>query len=214
MQTASANTWENSPTAGGQEKGKSITANNGNLSVGVNYHYIAEYTGDRFKAYITDDNGNVVQNIADTTDSTFLGRLSNIGPNGPNHPNVTVGSIKIGDDDGHYYFKGLEYRNITFFSGDAQNVWTPIASTDFTSLPNAIEGNLGYLDTYNQASNPAILITLAALAFTATAKLISTAISPIPAISLQRATFFQPSTSPITQELISLQTVRLTPAAY
>ena len=143
-------TWEPTPTAGGQEQGKSITANNGNLSVGVNYHYIAEYTGDRFKAYITDDNGNVVQNIADTTDSTFLGRLSNIGPNGPNDPNVTVGSIKIGDDDGHYYFKGLEYRNITFFSGDAQNVWTPIASTDFTSLPNAIEGNLGYLDTYNQ----------------------------------------------------------------
>lgn len=136
--------WEATPTIGTQSQGTSITANNGNLSVGVNYHYVAEYTGDRIKTYITDERGVVVQNIADSTDSTFLGRLGNISW-------ATINAIKIGDDDGNGFFHGLEYRNITFYSGDAQGVWSPIASSDFTTLHTAVtNGSLGELDTYAQ----------------------------------------------------------------
>ena len=137
--------WEDDGhNAGSQSQGTSVTANNGHLSVGVNYHYVAEYTGDYFKAYITDEKGNLVQTIVDGADSTFMSRLGNISW-------ATINAIKIGDDDGNGFYHGLEYRNITFYSGDAQNVWSPIASTDFTTLHSAVtNGSLGEIDTYAQ----------------------------------------------------------------
>ena len=103
--------WEDNHSAGTRSRATSITANNGNLSTGVNYHYIAEFTGGLFKAYITDESGNVVQNIAESSDDTFISRLNK-------STKETITSIKIGDDDNNYYYKGLEYRNITFYSGD------------------------------------------------------------------------------------------------
>ena len=102
--------WENDPHVGVQSQGTSLTPNNGKLSVGVNYHYVAEFTGNKFKAYVTDDSGKVVQKIVETSNSTFISRLNNVTSN-------TINSIKIGDDDNAYFFKGLEYRNITFYSG-------------------------------------------------------------------------------------------------
>jgi len=107
--------WENDGhNAGTQSWDTSITTNNNHLIKDTNYHYIAEYTGTYFRAYITDEAGKVVQEIAHSTDSTFLARLGNSA-------SVRINSFKIGDDDNQYYFKGLEYRNITFYSGDVQD---------------------------------------------------------------------------------------------
>ncbi|MBR3150110.1 MAG: hypothetical protein IKF64_08065 [Eubacterium sp.] len=132
--------------SGAQSQATSITANNGNLSVGVDYHYVAEFTGDFFSAYITDESGRVVQVVAQTDDETFISRLNNIN-------SETISAFKIGDDDNYYYFKGLEYRNITFYSGEEPPVstaWTPIASSDFTSYKAAVtNGSLGEADAYN-----------------------------------------------------------------
>ena len=107
--------WENDGhNAGTQSWDTSITTNNNHLVKDTNYHYVAEYTGNYFRAYITDEAGKVVQEIAHSTDSTFLSRLGNSAT-------VRINSFKIGDDDNQYYFKGLEYRNITFYSGDVSD---------------------------------------------------------------------------------------------
>ncbi|MBR2277936.1 MAG: hypothetical protein IJ872_01855 [Eubacterium sp.] len=132
--------------AGTQSQETSITANNGKLEAGVDYHYVAEFTGDYFSAYITDDSGKPVQVIAQSNDSTFIARLNNIS-------SEAITAFKIGDDDNYYFYKGLEYRNITFYTGEEQSVsydWTAIASSDFTTLEGAVtNGNLGKVDTYN-----------------------------------------------------------------
>jgi hypothetical protein len=102
--------WENNNSVGSQSQATSVTTGNGNLVKDKNYHYVAEYTVARFRADITDDAGKIVQLVADTTNSTFLGRLGNISW-------ATINALKLGDDDNSYYFKGLEYQNITFYSG-------------------------------------------------------------------------------------------------
>ena len=103
-------------------------------------------TRARTYSYITDDNGRVVQVIVQTDEATFISRLNNISTE-------AITAFKIGDDDNNYFFKGLEYRNITFFSGEEQAeeaVWNPIASSDFTTLGNALtNGSLGEIETYN-----------------------------------------------------------------
>ena len=107
--------WENDGhNAGTQSLDTSITTNNNHLVKDVNYHYVAEYTGTYFRAYITDEEGKVVQEIAHSTDSTFLARLGNSATE-------RINSFKIGDDDNQYFFKGLEYRNITFYSGEVND---------------------------------------------------------------------------------------------
>ena len=139
--------WEDDGhNAGIQSRETSISANNGNLLSGVNYHYIAEFTGSSFKAYIRDEDGAVVQTIAETAEETFISRLNNI-------KTETISALKIGDDDNQYYFKGLEYRNITFFSGDeipAPTVWSPIASSDFTKCEAVTNGRMAEAPLYNE----------------------------------------------------------------
>ena len=126
--------WEGDNSVGSQSQATSITTGNGNLVKDTNYHYVAEYTVNRFRAYITDANGKIVQLVIDTTNSTFLGRLANIGPNGANTTNATINAIKLGDDDNSYYFKGLEYQNITFYEGtevtDASTAGQPNNASD------------------------------------------------------------------------------------
>jgi len=137
--------WEDDGhNAGTQSKATSITANNGNLSVGVNYHYIAEFTGNKFKAYITDDNGNTVQSIAETTDETFLSRLGN-------STWATINSIKIGDDDDSYYYKGLEYRNITFYRGYEEEL-----HFDMSKRQTLYKGSTGFLYGEAEINVPSI----------------------------------------------------------
>ena len=115
--------WENDGhNAGTQSWDTSVTTNNNHLVKGVDYHYIAEYTGNYFRTYITDEAGKVVQEIAHSNDSTLLSRLGNSA-------SVRINSFKIGDDDNQYYFKGLEYRNITFYSGEI-NDSDPVPSAD------------------------------------------------------------------------------------
>ncbi|MBQ9532162.1 MAG: hypothetical protein IJR70_08825 [Eubacterium sp.] len=127
--------WENDGHNGGtQSQATSITTGNGNLSAGVNYHYVAEFTGTYLRTYITDDNGLVVQEIAHSTDATLMDRLDNSG-------NVRINSFKIGDDDKSYYFKGLEYRNITFYSGDVQDSDPAPSSTEDKYLFTYFTGN-------------------------------------------------------------------------
>ena len=131
--------------AGTQSQATSLTANNGNLSVGVNYHYIAEFTGKKFKAYVTDDSGNVVQNIAESTDSTFISRLNNIR-------RETVSAIKIGDDNNAYFFKGLEYRNITFYAGDCEDE----IHFDMRKRQTLYKGSTGFLYGEAEINVPSI----------------------------------------------------------
>ena len=143
--------WEDDGhNAGNQSQETSITANNGNLLSGVNYHYIAEFTGSSFKAYIRDEDGAVVQTIAETSEETFISRLNNI-------KTETISALKIGDDDNQYFFKGLEYRNITFYSGDeipAPTVWSPIASSDFTKCEAKTNTSMAEAPLYNNMGSP------------------------------------------------------------
>ena len=140
-------TADDGHNAGTKSKATSLCADNGNLSVGENYHYIAEFTGDRFKAYVTDDNGNVVQNIADTTEETFISRLNNI-------KTETITSFKIGDDNHNCYFKGLEYRNLVLYSGETQyvpaepNNGTNITVADTISENFYLDGDYYGADAY------------------------------------------------------------------
>lgn len=116
--------WEDDGhNVGTKSQATSITTGNGNLDVNTNYHYVAEFTGNYFRAYITDDNGTVVQNIINTNESTFISRLKNC-------ENHRINSIKLGDDDDDMYFKGLEYRNITFYRG------TEVADASTAGQPN------------------------------------------------------------------------------
>ena len=139
--------WEDDGhNVGTQSQATSITTGNGALEAGVNYHYVAEFTGAAFNAYITDDSGNIVQDIVHTKDEYFLGRLGNSSW-------ATINSMCIGDDDNSYFFKGLEYRNITFYSGDRQMVWSPLASSDFTQATAVTNGSLGQIATYNNQGN-------------------------------------------------------------
>ena len=103
--------WEEDYSAGTQSAETSVSTGSPYINIGENYHYIAQFDGERFIAYITDENGSVVQQIVDTTDSTFIQRLNNISTE-------TITSMKIGDDNNSYFFRGLEYRNITFYAGD------------------------------------------------------------------------------------------------
>ena len=138
--------WEDDEhNAGVQSKATSITTNNGNLVKNTNYHYIAEYTGDVFKAYITDESGNTVQNIAETTDETFLSRLSNIAW-------INIDAIKIGDDDNSYFYKGLEYRNITFYCEETD----PEIHFDMAQRETLFKGSTGFLYGEAEINVPSI----------------------------------------------------------
>ena len=103
--------WEADHSVGQQSADTSVSTGSSNLAVGVNYHYIAEFDGECFSAYITDENGAVVQEIVTSTDETFISRLNNIS-------DYPITSMKIGDDNNSYFFCGLEYQNITFYSWD------------------------------------------------------------------------------------------------
>ena len=136
--------WEDDGhNVGVRSQSTSITTGNGNLSANTNYHYVAEFTGDRFKAYITNDSGAIVQTIINTTESTFISRLNNIS-------STTINSIKIGDDDNNYFFKGLEYRNLTFYSGSISSGGT--TASDLKDLMNDYEAIMNSGSVYTNMS--------------------------------------------------------------
>ncbi|MBR1373545.1 hypothetical protein IJ556_03730, partial [bacterium] len=71
------NAWD-PPSVGTDSADTSLTTDSSNLQVGVNYHYIAEYDGTRCLVYIENENGRAVQQILNTTDSTFIGHMNNL----------------------------------------------------------------------------------------------------------------------------------------
>jgi hypothetical protein len=107
--------WEDDGhNVGLKSRNTSVTTGNSNLTTGTDYHYIAEFDGTTFKAYITDNSGREVTHIVTTTEPTFISRLNNISW-------ARINAFKIGDDDNNMYFKGLEYRNITFYTDGTTN---------------------------------------------------------------------------------------------
>ncbi len=106
--------WNPDPVVGTKSRNTSVTTGNVDLTTGVDYHYIAEFDGTTFKAYINDNSGREVTHIVTTTESDFISTLNNISW-------ATINAIKLGDDDDNMYFKGLEYRNITFYTDGTTN---------------------------------------------------------------------------------------------
>ena len=96
-----------------------------NLSAGVYYHYILEYIEGKYaRAYITDEKGTVVQEQFNTTDSDSLNQFYR----GFHEWNGPTG-LRMGDFAQSQYLKGLEYRNITFYTADTNYV-DPAPSSD------------------------------------------------------------------------------------
>ncbi|MBR1761755.1 MAG: hypothetical protein IJ731_00130, partial [Eubacterium sp.] len=89
---------------------KRVATSGDNIQAGVNYHYIIEYTGSYARAYVTDDSKNVIQEEFYTTDSNVLGEFAKGLPN--------ANYMKIGDSNNSYYLRALEYRYITFYTGE------------------------------------------------------------------------------------------------
>ena len=115
--------WEPEYVVGVKSKNTSVCTGSDNLTAGVNYHYIAEFNGEVFKAYITDDNGIVVQRIVSTRNTDFIEHLKTSS-------NYDITSMKIGDDNNSYFFRDLEYRNITFYTGDIPDPSALCAAVD------------------------------------------------------------------------------------
>ena len=78
-----------------------------NLSAGVDYTYVAEYSNGVFKAYIQSGK-EYVQFINETDDEDFINALADT---------TGVNSIKIGDDNNSAYYRSLEYKYIVFSTG-------------------------------------------------------------------------------------------------
>ncbi|MBR7061387.1 MAG: hypothetical protein IKI34_06615, partial [Eubacterium sp.] len=94
---------------GSEDPDNAICTGSKYLEAEQNYHYVAEFTEGTLFVYITNDEGEVVQYVLETDDEDFIQALQSSS-------NVT--SIKLGDDDNAAYYRSLEYRNITFYSGE------------------------------------------------------------------------------------------------
>ena len=147
----------------------SVCTGSENLEADTNYKYVAEYSNGVFKAYIQDENDAYVQFINETDDEDFVNALADT---------ANVNSIKIGDDNNSAFFRSLEYKNITFYTGvetgDAEDRMkeaielyeTKMGGDIFTGMTEAydayVEANKAYdawkygnkdidLDTYSKA---------------------------------------------------------------
>ena len=87
---------------------KRVATSSTNLQAGVDYHYIVEYTDEYATAYVTDNNGNVIQQEFYTTDSAILNEFAK---------GLSVAKyMKIGDSYNSNFLLALEYKNIVFYS--------------------------------------------------------------------------------------------------
>ena len=111
------------------------------ITTGTSYHYIVEYTGTRVRAYITDENYQMVLSLFNSTDSSTY-RFSDIekGLNSTDWPGYTY--FKIGACDEGWYLRYLEYENITFYTGSTFSDSSVKAPTDSSSSTDK------YLMTY------------------------------------------------------------------
>ena len=141
-------TWKSDYVVGKKSADTSISTGSENLKAGVNYHYIAEFDGDSFNAYITDENGELVQRIVSTTNSEFITHLRNSSTQ-------TVTSMKIGDDNNADFFRGLEYRNITFYCDKNE------FGSDASALKAAIKQAHSYTEAEYTAESIAQLYEIA-----------------------------------------------------
>ena len=141
-------TWEDDYVVGKKSADTSISTGSANLSAGVNYRYVAEFDGDSFNAYITDESGGLVQRIVSTTDADFINHLRNSTTH-------TITSMKIGDDNNADFFRGLEYRNITFYCDKNE------FNSDATALKAAIKQAHSYTDSEYTAESVAQLYEIA-----------------------------------------------------
>ncbi len=124
---------------------KAIATSSSLLTSGKNYHYVIEYVQDTYlRAYVTDDNGVVIEEIINTKNQ-----------NNSNNSDTLFNCINTGLRDGiqsiylgahkgisgkDMWMQGLEYRNITFYSGEK------VSQDDSTS-------NSKYLLTYFTGNN-------------------------------------------------------------
>jgi len=93
---------------GSEDPDNAICTGSKFLEPGVNYQYVAEYTEGTLFVYITNESGEIVQYVLETDDEDIISSLANP---------ASITSIKLGDDDNAAYYRSLEYRNVTFYSG-------------------------------------------------------------------------------------------------
>ena len=120
-QDANGKTFSYDTTISDGSSDKRIATSGDNIQAGVNYHYIVEYTGSFARAYVTDDNGKVVQEEFNTTDANVLNEFAKGLP--------YANYFKIGDSKNTQYLRALEYRNIVFYTADIDDS-DPKPSTD------------------------------------------------------------------------------------
>ncbi len=83
-----------------------ISSNNGRLSPGTEYHYILSYSKNYLRGYITDANYGIVQTLFSYYTTSF--------------DTSDIKSIQLGDDDTSYFYQGLTYTSIKFYTGVEQ----------------------------------------------------------------------------------------------
>ena len=120
-QDANGKTFSYDTTITDGASGRRVASSGDNISAGVVYHYVVEYTGNYARAYVTDSKGTVVQEEFNTSDAAILNEFAKGLPN--------ANYMKMGCSSGGPYLRALEYRNIVFYTADT-NFTDPSPSSD------------------------------------------------------------------------------------
>lgn len=99
---------------GNTDDNYNLSSNSDILTVGTDYHYILTYNDGYFHAYITDAQGNTVQNLFSAKHTINTSEIAN---------------IFMGDDDLSYYSRDMNYKSISFYTGKNNSVVNDIPTS-------------------------------------------------------------------------------------
>ena len=100
---------------GGDYPENSLCTGSKRLGVEQDYRYVVEFNEGVVAAYVLDAQENQASFIADVDVAEAEGFINAITNNNAD----TITSIKFGDDNNTGYYKTLEYKNITFYTGES-----------------------------------------------------------------------------------------------
>ena len=99
---------------GNTDNGYNLSSNSSVLTVGQDYHYILTYNNGYFHAYITDADGNTVQNLFSAKHTINTSEIAN---------------ICLGDDDSSYFSINMNYKSISFYTGEKNSASSDIPTS-------------------------------------------------------------------------------------
>lgn len=99
---------------GNTDDGYNLSSNSKILNKGQDYHYILTYNDGYFHAYITDAQGNTVQNLFSAKHAINTSEIVN---------------IIMGDDDGNNFSRNMNYKSISFYTGEKNSASSDIPTS-------------------------------------------------------------------------------------